>query len=408
MIKIGAPIHPVFGADHDIFDHVEAGGQGVLPEIDPGHMTGGIIWLRSVVGGACADVSQDPVIVASKVLPSTRKAKPVVELVLGVGTRPVPVGIDVGRPIGGHAAQISEHRVESEQQLVVGKFWRPVSPGVIKQHVGGDVAVVGPGRLARGCEAAVGGTRGGIVVVPCAVLEVVAPVRVSSWSRHIERSQQGDPVAGVGVESGVVVAVRTVDHPQFGVEGIVEPVGRKNARVIKGHDVEENAVGDIEVGRTFDHLISHCGDKFPDLEIPPVPHRSPDGGVGLFQKKGVGVVVGVVSGVGGAVHEIGGVLTDHYVGPKPCLGLVLGGHGLFQGQLEGIEIEVPPLGRVRRITSRHHGLVAGSGEIIAVTGIHITAQLHPLLGRFHKVVLHDFFRVRGGSGHIGICQSLGG
>ncbi len=99
MIKIRAPIEPVLRPNENVFDDIEPGGQGVLPKIHTRDMPSRIIYLRSVKSRARPSVTDDPIVIAPQIFATAAKTKPVIELILGLSSRSVPVGVDVGYTI---------------------------------------------------------------------------------------------------------------------------------------------------------------------------------------------------------------------------------------------------------------------------------------------------------------------
>ena len=97
------------------------------------------------------------------------------------------------------------------------------------------------------------------------------------------------------------------------------------------------------------------------------------------------------------VLEVVGVLTDHDIGAETSLGLVFRGQRLLEGELDRVQVEITCCGRVTAETAVDDGLIAGAGEVVAVTGVDVSAEFHTLLGGLNEVVLNHLLRVLGGS-----------
>jgi TrmH family RNA methyltransferase len=69
----------------------------------------------------------------------------------------------------------------------------------------------------------------------------------------------------------------------------------------------------------------------------------------------------------------------------------------LEGELDRVQVEITCCGRVTAETAVDDGLIAGAGEVVAVTGVDVSAEFHTLLGGLNEVVLNHLLRVLGGS-----------
>jgi hypothetical protein len=96
------------------------------------------------------------------------------------------------------------------------------------------------------------------------------------------------------------------------------------------------------------------------------------------------------------IRQVFGVFTDHHINPESGLSFVLGGHRLFESDFNRVQIEVTLLGGITLYSAVYLGISALSGEVIAVTGIDVSAELDALLGGLNEVILNHLFRILSG------------
>ena len=136
LIKVGSPIQSVFRSNEQIVDHIESGCESVLPKVYPSDMAGRIVCFWGVMCSARPDITNHTVIITAQILTTTTQAKPVVELVLGISSCPIPMGVDIRGAILRRSTDVPKDCVKGQQQLVLGKFRGPISPRIIEEHVG--------------------------------------------------------------------------------------------------------------------------------------------------------------------------------------------------------------------------------------------------------------------------------